>query len=148
VAVRAPTHAFTVDEPPALGGSGSAPNPVEYALASLGSCQAITYRFWAENLGISFDKLTVTVEGDLDIRNFLGFDDSVRPGFSAVRVQIGITGQAPGALPATRRGGGRTLPGTGPVPQPRPRRPHHHKPLTWQPHPAGLAACTYHLQHT
>ena len=92
VEVRTATHAFTVDEPPALGGGGSAPNPVEYALASLGSCQAITYRFWAEHLGISFDKLTVTVEGDLDIRRFFGFDDSVRPGFSAVRVQVGITG--------------------------------------------------------
>jgi len=53
VAVRTARHAFTVDEPPALGGGGSAPNPVEYALASLGSCQAITYRFWAEHLGIS-----------------------------------------------------------------------------------------------
>ena len=92
VDVRTPTHAFTVDEPPALGGGGSAPNPVEYALASLGSCQAITYRFWAEHLGISFDKLTVTVEGDLDIRSFFGIDDSVRPGFSAVRLQVGITG--------------------------------------------------------
>lgn len=92
VAVRTARHAFTVDEPPALGGGGSAPNPVEYALASLGSCQAITYRFWAEHLGISFDELTVTVEGDLDIRRFFGFDDSVRPGFSAVRVRVGITG--------------------------------------------------------
>ena len=92
VEVRTPTHAFTVDEPPALGGEGSAPNPVEYALASLGSCQAITYRFWAEHLGIPFDKLTVTVEGDLDIRSFFGVDDSVRPGFSAVRIQVGITG--------------------------------------------------------
>jgi uncharacterized OsmC-like protein len=92
VDVRTGAHAFTVDEPPALGGGGTAPNPVEYALASLGSCQAITYRFWAEHLGISLDTLTVTVEGDLDIRNFFGFDDSVRPGFSAVRVQVGITG--------------------------------------------------------
>ena len=92
VEVRTPTHAFTVDEPPALGGEGSAPNPVEYALASLGSCQAITYRFWAEHLGIPFDKLTVTVEGDLDIRSFFGVDDSVRPGFSDVRIQVGITG--------------------------------------------------------
>ena len=92
VVVRAAPHAFTVDEPPALGGEGSAPNPVEYALASLGSCQAITYRFWAEHLGIPFDKLTVTVEGDLDIRGFFGVDDSVRPGYSAVRVRVGITG--------------------------------------------------------
>ena len=92
VEVRTATHAFTVDEPPALGGGGTAPNPVEYALASLGSCQAITYRFWAEHLGVAFDKLTVTVEGDLDIRRFLGVDESVRPGFSAVRVRVGITG--------------------------------------------------------
>ena len=92
VIVRAAPHAFTVDEPPALGGEGSAPNPVEYALASLGSCQAITYRFWAEHLGIAIDTVTVTVEGDLDIRKFFGFDDSVRPGFSAVRIQVGITG--------------------------------------------------------
>jgi uncharacterized OsmC-like protein len=92
VAVRTARHAFTVDEPPSLGGGGSAPNPVEYALASLGSCQAITYRFWAEHLGISFDRLTVTVEGDLDIRGFFGVDDGVRPGFSAVRVRVGITG--------------------------------------------------------
>lgn len=79
VDVRTPTHAFTVDEPPALGGEGSAPNPVEYALASLGSCQAITYRFWAEHLGISFDKLTVTVEGDLDIRSFFGSTTACGP---------------------------------------------------------------------
>src|SRR5215475_5790965 len=92
VDIRTGAHAFTVDEPPALGGADVAANPVQYALASLGSCQAITYRFWAAQLGISFDKLTVRVEGDLDIRGFFGFDDSVRPGFSAVRVQVGITG--------------------------------------------------------
>jgi uncharacterized OsmC-like protein len=92
VAVRTATHAFTVDEPAALGGGGTAPNPVEYALASLGSCQAITYRFWAEHLGISFDKLTVTVEGDLDLRGFFGVDDSVRPGYSGIRIRVGITG--------------------------------------------------------
>jgi uncharacterized OsmC-like protein len=37
-------HQFTVDEPATLGGADKAANPVEYALASLGSCQAITYR--------------------------------------------------------------------------------------------------------
>src|SRR6516164_11373967 len=46
VDMRTGAHTFTVDEPAKLGGGGTAPNPVQYALASLGSCQAITYRFW------------------------------------------------------------------------------------------------------
>jgi uncharacterized OsmC-like protein len=86
------THTFKVDEPPALGGADVAANPVQYALASLGSCQAITYRFWAAQLGVELDSLTVRVEGDLDIRGFFGFDDSVRPGFSAIRVEVTVAG--------------------------------------------------------
>src|SRR6202161_452886 len=72
VDIRTGAHTFKVDEPEALGGADAAANPVQYALASLGSCQAITYRFWAEQLGIPFDSLTVRLEGDLDIRGFLG----------------------------------------------------------------------------
>ena len=92
VDIRTGAHTFKVDEPPALGGADAAANPVQYALASLGSCQAITYRFWAAHLGIPFDKLTVRVEGDLDIRGFFGFDDNVRPGFTAIRVAVTVTG--------------------------------------------------------
>ena len=92
VDVRTGAHSFTVDEPPALGGADAAANPVQYALASLGSCQAITYRFWAEQLGIAFDTLSVRVEGDLDIRGFFGFDDTVRPCFSAIRVEVTVQG--------------------------------------------------------
>ena len=97
VDIRTGVHTFKVDEPPALGGANVAANPVQYALASLGSCQAITYRFWAEQLGIAFDSLSVRVEGDLDIRGFFGFDDAVRPGFSAIRVEVTVTGpESPG----------------------------------------------------
>jgi putative redox protein len=92
VDIRTGTHTFKVDEPPALGGADAAANPVQYALASLGSCQAITYRFWAEQLGIPFDSLTVRLEGDLDIRGFFGFDDTVRPGLSAIRVEVTVAG--------------------------------------------------------
>jgi uncharacterized OsmC-like protein len=92
VDIRTGEHSFKVDEPAALGGADAAANPVQYALASLGSCQAITYQFWAEQLGIGFESLSVRVEGDLDIRGFLGFDDGVRPGLSAVRVEVTVTG--------------------------------------------------------
>jgi hypothetical protein len=35
---------------------------VEYALAALGSCQAITYRVWAAQLGIKLDKVEIGIE--------------------------------------------------------------------------------------
>jgi uncharacterized OsmC-like protein len=92
VDIHTGAHTFKVDEPRSLGGENVAANPMQYALASLGSCQAITYRFWAAQLGISFDQVTVRVEGDLDIRGFYGFDDSVRPGFTAVRVEVTVAG--------------------------------------------------------
>ena len=81
-------HSVKVDEPPALGGQDAGANPVEHALIALASCQAITYRFWAAQLGIDLDGLEITAEGDLDFRGFFGFDDSVRPGFTAVRLEI------------------------------------------------------------
>lgn len=85
-------HSFTVDEPAALGGGDTAPNPVEYALASLGSCQAISYRVWAARLGVKLDRVEVEIEGDIDLRGFLGVDDQVRPGFNAVRMRVRLTG--------------------------------------------------------
>lgn len=91
------SHRVVVDEPTSLGGTNTAANPLEYALAALGSCQLITYRFWADRLGIRFDKLSVEVEGDLDVRGFFGIDPKVRPGFGAVRVKLHIRGPEPRA---------------------------------------------------
>ncbi|MBB4687486.1 OsmC family protein [Amycolatopsis jiangsuensis] len=95
VDVRVRDHQLTVDEPPALGGTDSAANPVEYALASLGSCQVITYQFWAARLGIQLDAVRVQVDGDLDLHGFFGFDEATRPGFRDVRVSVELEGPAP-----------------------------------------------------
>ena len=93
VDIKTGAHSFTVDEPAAVGGADAAANPVQYALASLGSCQAITYRFWAAQLGVELDSITVRVEGDLDLRGFFGVDDKVRPGLSGVRVEVTVAGR-------------------------------------------------------
>jgi putative redox protein len=92
VDVKTGAHSFRADEPRSIGGGGTAASPVQYALASLGSCQAITYQFWAAHLGVTLDSVTVRVEGDLDLRGFFGVDDGVRPGFTAIRVEVTVTG--------------------------------------------------------
>ena len=81
-----------VDEPPALGGESKAPNPVEYYLASLASCQIVTWRIWAEKLGITVDEITAHAEGDVDVQGFFGLEDAVRAGFTEVRLVIKVTG--------------------------------------------------------
>ncbi len=90
--LRSRSHRIVVDEPASLGGDDTAANPIEVALASLGSCQAITYRIWAESLGIRLDGVTVELEGDLDVRGFFGVSDDVRPGPLAIRVQVTLRG--------------------------------------------------------
>lgn len=85
-------HRLVVDEPTALGGEGLAANPVEFALTALLSCQVVTYRVWAEKLGITLDTIEATADGALDVRGFLGLDDSVRPGFQGISVEVRVSG--------------------------------------------------------
>jgi len=85
-------HSVQTDEPASLGGQDSAPNPVEYALASLLSCQAVTYRFWAVKLGIEVDDINISIEGDLDARGFFGLDEQTRAGFGEIRVAVQVRG--------------------------------------------------------
>jgi uncharacterized OsmC-like protein len=92
--IRIGDHRITVDEPPALGGENTDPNPVEAVLAGLLSCQVVTYRFWAAKLGIPLDRVHVETEGDLDVRGFFGLDDAVRPGFGEVRLKVTLDGPA------------------------------------------------------
>ena len=92
VSVRMGAHHVTVDEPKSVGGTGVAANPIQLALAALGSCQAITYRYWADILDLRLDGVTVRVEGDVDMRGFLGFDPTARPGVSGVRCLVTLQG--------------------------------------------------------
>lgn len=94
VATRITTggHEFTVDEPAGLAGDNAAASPVEYALGALASCQVVVYRLYAHQLGIRVDDITIDAEGDLDVRGLFGADATVRPGFSAVRLRVVITG--------------------------------------------------------
>lgn len=87
---------FVMDnaEPPVLLGEGAAANPVEFVLHALAGCLTTTMVYHAAARGIEVESVTSELQGDLDLRGFLGMDDTVRKGFSAVRVKMRVKSDA------------------------------------------------------
>jgi uncharacterized OsmC-like protein len=81
------------DEPAGLGGTDTAPNPVEQLLYALGNCLAVGYAANASAAGISIKDLRIAVDGDVDLRSFLGLAPG-HAGFSAIRVRVDLKADA------------------------------------------------------
>ena len=81
---------FIVDEPQSLGGENEAPNPVEYVLGALASCQEIVIKAYAGQLGIKLNSIRVEASGDLDLAGFFNITNE-RPGFNQVRYSTVIS---------------------------------------------------------
>jgi len=60
------------DEPESLGGGNAASNPVEQLLGALGNCLAVGYAANATVAGIRIKSLKLDLEGNIDLRMFLG----------------------------------------------------------------------------
>ena len=82
------------DMPPAMGGSGSCPNPGWFFRASMAACCATVIAQQAAQRGITLTRLEVTVEGDGDNRGLLGLDEKVSAGHSALRTNVVIAAQS------------------------------------------------------
>lgn len=78
------------DEPEILAGKDTAPNPVELMLAALASCLTTSMIAHAAVRGICIDELESEIEGDIDVRGFLGLDDDVPKGFTEIRVTFRV----------------------------------------------------------
>jgi uncharacterized OsmC-like protein len=81
------------DEPEGLGGTDTAPNPVEQLLAALGNCLAVGYAANASAAGIEIRDLSIDLTGDLDLRTFLGLAEA-NAGYEAVRVTVHLDADA------------------------------------------------------
>jgi uncharacterized OsmC-like protein len=86
---------MVADEGADLGGAGVGPDPGVFTRAGLGSCLAIGYVMWASVLGVPLDSVEVTVEADYDARGGFAVDDSLPPGWAAVRYTANISSPAP-----------------------------------------------------
>ena len=86
---------FDNDEPLALHGDDEAPNPVEWLLHALAGCVTTTTVCHAAARGIRIESCETTLEGDIDVRGFLGLTDEVPCGYQNIRVTMKIQSDAP-----------------------------------------------------
>jgi uncharacterized OsmC-like protein len=83
------------DEPPVLLGRDQGANPVEFVLHALVACLTTSMAYHAAARGMAIRRLESHVEGDLDLRGFLGLSDEVRKGYRSIRVQMRAQSEAP-----------------------------------------------------
>lgn len=85
---------FTIaaDEPIELLGQNSAPNPQELLMAALNACMTVGYVAGAAMKGITLQSLEIETDGALDLRGFLGIDETVPPGYETMRYTVRIKG--------------------------------------------------------
>ena len=81
------------DEPAGLGGTDTAPNPVEQVLAALGNCLAVGYAANATARGITIDALRIDVSGPVDLHTFLGLREG-HAGFSEIEAVVHLESAA------------------------------------------------------
>jgi uncharacterized OsmC-like protein len=80
---------------PYAGGDGELACSGDLLLGSLAACQEITLRMVAAAMGITIERLDLTVEGDMDFRGTMGIDRETPVGFTTIRTKISIAADAP-----------------------------------------------------
>ncbi len=84
------TFELYADEPPILAGSDDGPNPVEHLLNALAGCVTTSIIAHAAVRGIEIKSLESEIEGDIDLRGFLGLDPSVPKGYTNIRMKYHV----------------------------------------------------------
>jgi uncharacterized OsmC-like protein len=91
---HASTFTFDADHPAVLTGEDNGPTPVEFLLHALAACLTAGLVNVAAARGITLNRVTSSVEGDMDLLGILGLDSEVRNGYQDIRIQFQIDGDA------------------------------------------------------
>lgn len=89
---RTEPFVYDHDEPPVLLGQNKGANPGEVLLYGLLSCMTTAMVLLAAANGIEVKGVSSRIEGDIDLRGFLGLAPGELKGFSQIRVTFDIEG--------------------------------------------------------
>ena len=81
-----------VDEPKEDGGNNSGPNPMQYFVVSLASCQNEQAQVVAEEMSLRIDKIEIALEVDLNLDGFMGVDQHSVNCFKRAELTAVVTG--------------------------------------------------------
>jgi uncharacterized OsmC-like protein len=84
------TFAMDADEPAILAGNDEGANPVEHLLHALASCLTTSMVAHAAVRGIEIEELESELEGDIDLRGFLGLAPEVPKGYTEIRARFRV----------------------------------------------------------
>jgi uncharacterized OsmC-like protein len=73
-----------------VGGAGTAACSGDLLLAALAACAQVTCQMVATAMGVPYDRISVSVEGELDLRGTLGMAKDVSVGFETIRVAFDL----------------------------------------------------------
>ena len=76
-------------------GKDIGPNPVEFTLTALAACVTTALVYHAAAKGIKLNAVESRLEGDIDLRGFLGISDEVRRGYDNIRIYCKIDADVP-----------------------------------------------------
>lgn len=87
-------RSFTIriDEPLELCGTNQFANPQEYLMSALNACMIVGYAAVAALMGVRLTKLEIEIQGEIDLRGFLGIDETVPPGYESLQQTVTIAG--------------------------------------------------------
>ncbi len=94
MAVKARDFTMIIDEPPALGGEDTGPNPVEYVLSAIVGCLNVTGHIVAKEMGLTINSLEITANGDINPELLFGKSEKDRAGFKGINIEFRVDAQA------------------------------------------------------
>ena len=95
ILIRTEPFKMHSDQPGVLMGTDTAPSAAVSLMHALASCLSTSIVYTASLRGIEIKKMSIILEGDVDIQGILGISEQIKPGLKNLDMDIRIDSAAP-----------------------------------------------------